>query len=188
MTFTDWLAQTLKQLNLYNPVLIGHSMSGKLALNAAAAYPKLISSVILVAPSPPTQEPMEEEERQRMLNHPNKKEAETTVEQSSNRRLNNKQKSLAIETQLVVNHQTWKWWLLEGMNHSISDQLSKITIPVHLLASSDDPVIPINLLQKDLKVLPQDVKEVITQDIGHLIPLEAPKWLAIEIRQLVNAG
>lgn len=187
-SFTNWIAQTLKQLSLPNPVLIGHSMSGKLALSVAAEYPNLVSSIILVAPSPPTHEPMEEEERQRMLNHPNESEAETTVEQSSNLKLKPVQKSLAIRTQLMVDHQTWKWWLFEGTNHSISDKLGQISIPVHLLASSDDPNIPIEFLKNDLKQLTQDIEEVVTQDVGHLLPLETPGWVAKHIRQFVDVS
>ena len=184
--FTDWISQTLSWLELSNPVLIGHSMSGKLALNVAAAYPDLVSRVILVAPSPPTKEPLEEEERKRMLNHPVLSEAKITVQQSSNLNLTEEQESLAAETQMLVDHETWKWWLIEGMNQSISDRLSKIAVPVHLLASSDDPVIPLQFLRRDLRKSVQGFEETIIKEVGHLLPLESPRWVAQQVRNIVK--
>lgn len=51
--FAEWIAQTLLDHDVDSCTLIGHSMSGKLALEVAAKYPKLkTKQVILVAPSP----------------------------------------------------------------------------------------------------------------------------------------
>jgi pimeloyl-ACP methyl ester carboxylesterase len=183
---TDWIAQKLQQLNLEDTVLVGHSMSGKLALSVATLYPELVTKVILVAPSPPTQEPMEEEERQRMLRHPDENEAKTTVNQSSNFELEAEKKQLAINNQLNVDHGTWRWWLLEGMNESITNTIHQISTPIFLLTSVDDPVISYDFLKKDFNTSIQDIKEFTIEKAGHLLPLENPDWIAEKIRTIVG--
>ncbi|MFZ1784875.1 MAG: alpha/beta hydrolase [Ferruginibacter sp.] len=50
-TFTNWetgIAGYIKENNIKNPVLIGHSMGGGLALAIAADYPELVKTIIVV--------------------------------------------------------------------------------------------------------------------------------------------
>ncbi|WKN43277.1 alpha/beta fold hydrolase [Tunicatimonas pelagia] len=185
-SYTQWITKTLESLGLSACTLVGHSMSGKLALSVAATNPDHINHVVLVAPSPPTQEPMEEAERQRMLNHPNLSEAIKTVKGATRAVLTEEQRSLAIATQLAVDHPTWRWWLTDGMNYSIADQVARIKTPVHLLASKDDPVIPFRPLCAELKKLIPHIQINAIKNIGHLLPLEEPKWLASQIKNIVR--
>ncbi len=184
--FTQWILKAIESLGLSNCTLVGHSMSGKLALSVAAKNIGKVERVVLVAPSPPTREPMEESECERMLKHPNLSEAEKTVEGSVKNVLTNERQSLAIETQLIVDHNTWRWWLLDGMNHSIADRVAQVKIPVHLLASKDDPVIPFQPLCAELKNLLPNIQIDTVKGVGHLLPLEDPKWLASQINTVVK--
>lgn len=49
--YTRWLLEVLNALGLDQAVLIGNSMGGFLALRFAAAYPRRVSALILLAPS-----------------------------------------------------------------------------------------------------------------------------------------
>ena len=129
---------------------------------------------------------MPNEERQRLLNrHPSEENAATTVENSTHLALNAEQRSLAIHTHTIAADSAWRWWLQTGMHHSIADQLDKIRVPVMVIASPDDPVIPfeVGVVQR----LPH--AHLITfPEIGHLMPFEAPERLAQVIREQVRSG
>lgn len=185
--YSQFIRDALAELELERVVLIGHSMGGKLALQVAADLgADRLERVILVAPSPPTQEPMPEDERKRMLsNHHDDDVAMTTVDGASQKPLPESRKALAVRTHTQAEDNTWRWWLLDGMNHSIADQLEQIQVPVSVIASADDPVIPWDTIQQEVMALLSEATLIKLSDIGHLIPLEAPEQLAQSIRSYV---
>ena len=163
-------------------------MGGKIALQAAADGIEGLEQVILVAPSPPTQEPMPDEERDRMLqDHHNPEVASTTVDGAAQQPLPAIRRAIAMRTHTQAEDQTWRWWLLDGMNHSIAEQMSAVQLPVTVIASKDDPVIPWETIQTEVMgCLPQS-KLVTYTHVGHLLPLEVPVPLAESIRGAVAA-
>lgn len=178
---------TLASLDIEDYTLVGHSMGGKIALQIAAQENRPPQQVILIAPSPPTQEPMPDEEKQRLLdNHPSQDNAETTVTNATQKLLSKEQQALAIQTHMAVEEAAWRWWLLEGMNHVIAEQVSQLLIPVTILASKDDPVIPYDTICQEVFELIPDAKLVTTQGVGHLIPLEATDWVVQQVRQVTT--
>jgi pimeloyl-ACP methyl ester carboxylesterase len=183
--YSDFVWEALAGLGVDHFVLVGHSMGGKIALQmAAASVLEEPHKVILVAPSPPTQEPMPEEERERLLQHHTDPEnAETTVDQATLQPLSDTQRAIAIQNHTLATDSAWRWWLLEGMNQVISDRLRHLKTPVTVVASTDDPVIPFDILQSELiEKLPQAEMVKLSQ-VGHLLPLEAPERIAEVIHQ-----
>ncbi len=179
---------TLAQLGISSYTLIGHSMGGKIAVQvAAAANAGAVKQLILLAPSPPTIERMPAAEKQRMLRHPNAAVAEKTVQQATIASLTTQQHTLAVDTQLCIDENTWRWWLLQGMNHSIEDQVPLINFPITVLASKDDPAITFEMIQQDVMPVLTTANLITTADLGHLLPLEAPAWVAGQIRAAVAA-
>lgn len=177
----------LQQLGIESYTLVGHSMGGKIALQMAANQAVGLQRVILIAPSPATQEPMPPDEKGRLLkNHPSRENAETTVESATVKDLSAEQREVAIATHTKVEYSVWRWWLLEGMNHSIADQMPQIQVPVTVIASKDAPVIPYKTLQRDVVDLIENAQLITTQDVGHLIPLEQPEFVAAQIRCAVG--
>ena len=95
-------------------------------------------------------------------------------------------RAIAIETHMKIEDGPWRWWLREGMNHSIADQMPQISMPVTVLASKDDPVIGYDLVESDVLAVIPGSKGVTIEGVGHLIPLEAPDWVAAQLRQIVG--
>jgi len=184
--YADTISQTLADLNLKNYSLIGHSMGGKLALQVAINCDFSPQQIILIAPSPPTQEPMPEAEKQRLLDHhPSTENAATTIKNATQKPLDKEQYAVAIQTHKIVEDAAWRWWLLEGMNHSIADKIVQLHIPVTVLASKDDPVISYSLIQSDVIGLLPNAKLITIENVGHLIPLETAEWTATQLRQII---
>lgn len=181
---SSYILDTLTKLEINQYSLVGHSMGGKIALQVVSAAPSgSIENLILLAPSPPTVERMPEEEKERMLHHPDRAEAENTVDNVTVKALTKEQYSLAVETQLIIDHPTWQWWLLEGMDHSIATNAKELSVPVTVLASEDDPAITYEMVKNEvMPILPQAVL-VTTEGVGHLMPIEDPAWVAKQIKQ-----
>ncbi|MGI4020051.1 MAG: alpha/beta fold hydrolase [Janthinobacterium lividum] len=181
--YASFIRKKLESMNVESYVLIGHSMSGKLAVDVTANDPNFaVKQLILVAPSPPTAEQISDEELQKRLNHPDQKQAEIAVEKSTILPLSEAQRALIIKNNLESDNKTWRWWLISGRNHSIIEDSSRLFLPITVLASEDDPSISFeSILNETIPHLP-DAKLVTTKGVGHLIPIEAPEWLAEQIK------
>lgn len=185
--FAQFINQSIADLGLKDYTICGHSMGAKLVLYAAqistGVKPK---NIILIAPSPPTVENMDDEERKRMLKHPNKEEAENTVIGATQKKLRKKRFDYAVESQLRIDETTWNWWLKEGMNNNIAERIQGLEIPSFVIFSKDDPVIEPDAIHEE--VLPNLSKPSVTalSRIGHLVPMEAPRRLARQIKRITE--
>lgn len=183
--YADAVLQELTHLGVENYIVVGHSMGGKIALQMALSSDRSPQQVMLIAPSPPTREPMPENEKRRLLdNHPSEDNARTTISNATRQSLSEKQLMQAIAAHTIVKDTAWRWWLLEGMEHSITERMPQLHLPVTLLASQDDPVIPYDTIQSDVIDIIPNAHLVTTRSVGHLIPLEAADWVATQLRQL----
>ncbi|RYE21992.1 MAG: alpha/beta fold hydrolase [Sphingobacteriaceae bacterium] len=183
---SSFIRQKLESMDIESYVLVGHSMSGKIAVNMAANDPNMaIKQLILVAPSPPTVEQIPDEDLQKMLNHPNQQQAENTVKSITIKPISSEQQELIIRNNLETDRKTWDWWCLQGTKHSIAEDTEHLFLPITLLTSEDDPAISFkSILEEAIPNLP-DVKLITVKGVGHLIPMEAPEWLAAEIEKAI---
>ncbi len=184
--FASFIRQKLEDSGIESYVLVGHSMSGKIAVDMAANDPNFaVKQLILVAPSPPTVEQISEEDLQKMLNHPDRQQAESTAKSITIKPISEEQRDLIIQNNLQTDQKTWNWWCLQGTKHSIADDAQHLFLPVTVIASEDDPAISFkSILEEAMPNLP-DAKLVTTKGVGHLIPIEAPEWLAAEIEKAI---
>ncbi len=186
--YATFVQDALNAVNISSYILIGHSMSGKIAVEMAAqGHGKAMQQLILLAPSPPAIERMPEAEKERMLNHPNKKVAEDTVRKIIVKPISSEQFETAVVTQLEIDETVWRWWINTGMNTPLRHDTKHLNgVPVTVVTSADDPCITLKMIHEDvLPNLPEDVKLITCAGIGHLYPMEDAEWLAEVIRSEV---
>ena len=180
--FAEFVLQELAAKKIEKYSLVGHSMGAKIAVQIAATVPKnTIRQLILVAPSPPTFEETQEKEKEQMLHHTEPGVAEKLIKSAIKISLTDNQFALALNTQLATDETTWRWWILDGMKHSIANQIQHLDIPVTVLASEDDPVITPEVIKEQVMPYLNNAQLITTKGIGHLSPFEAPEWIAQQI-------
>lgn len=185
--FSKYIIQCIEDLKLKNYTLCGHSMGAKLALYAT----KLMvdnrpSKIILLAPSPPTTENMSGEKKKRMLNHPDKEEAKKTVTGAIVKNLGKKKYDYAVDSQLRVDKKTWDWWLKQGMKHNIADRIKDLDVSTFIIYSKNDPVIDTDSIYNEVLPYLERPSVIALGNIGHLIPMEAPRKLARQIKRITK--
>lgn len=186
-SFAEYVEKQLESLGITTYTLIGHSMGGKIAMQIAVNDTKgSVKQLILIAPSPPTTEPLSEDEKKHMLHHPNLKEAERSVDRAIKQTLTEEQYKLAVETQLMVDELAWRWWILQGMKHSIAEKAELLVLPITVLASEDDPVMTSEVINQRVMPVLKQAKLITTHSVGHLSPLEVPEWIATQIRNIMH--
>lgn len=183
--YANYINDFIIDQKLLHYVIVGHSMSAKLALLAASKILVKPNQLILVAPSPPTIEKMTEPQRLRMLNHPDKEEAITTVKNSILNNLSAEKFEHAVNTQLNVKGKAWQWWIEEGMLTSIATDIEDLDILTTVIASENDPVIPLTAIKKEVLPYLRNNQLIVYKHCGHLIPLELPEELPEELARTI---
>ena len=185
--FAEFVQKELDSVGIKIYSLVGHSMGGKIAMQIAANVSEnTIQQLILVAPSPPTTEDTPEKEKERMLHHTDPGAAEKLIKGAVKKSLTDEQFKLALKTQLATDDTTWRWWILDGMKHSIADKIHHIDIPITILASDDDPVMTPEVIKEQVMPYLNNAKLVKTKGVGHLSPFEVPEWIAQHIRSAMK--
>ena len=185
--YSKYIIQCIADLKLENYILCGHSMGAKLVLYASKLMSdKMPTKLILIAPSPPTVEKMSATEKKRMLKHPDKNEAIQTVKGAAIKNIRKNRFQYAVDSQLRIDETTWSWWLLKGMQNNIADRIKDLNVPTYLIFSKNDPVIAHEAIYKEVLPYLKRPSLITIGNVGHLIPLEAPRKLARQIRRIVN--
>ncbi len=185
--FASYALQLLAELNVNQYTLIGHSMGGKVAMLAAAEAPAgQVEQLILFAPSPPTVERMPDNEKQEMLVHPSAEAATANIKKNSVQPLSTDAYEIAVATNYIVDGNTWRWWIEQGMNDSIAPLVADLQMPVTVIASKDDKAITPEMIKNDVMPNLKGARLIETQGLGHLYPLEQPGYVAEIIKQLVK--
>lgn len=187
--YADDTAALTRALGIKQYVLVGHSMGGKIALSLASRRPPGLHSLILLAPSPPTPEPIDDTERTRLLStHAQRASAEETVRRITAQSLSSPLFAQAVEDSLHSSQLAWKAWLLYGSREDISLQTPRIDVPVLVAAGEADPVLPSELLQREVLARLTRGQMTILPGSGHLSPLEVPALVADLIARTLAHG
>lgn len=171
----DDVAAVLREKNIVSFVLIGHSMSGKVAMALAARQPSGLQSLLLLSPSPPLPEPIPDEDRQKMLRTYGQREAaEDTFRQITEKPLPEAAHAQIVADNLRTANVAWDAWLLEGSKEDIAGQMPLITVPVHLLVGVDDRAVKPGVSETmTMPYLSTATFETVA-GAGHLLPWETP--------------
>ena len=159
-------------LSLERYVLIGHSMGGKVALSVASHRPAGLEGLVLIAPSPPTPEPMRADERTRLLRSHGSREAAIATNRSISRLpIEPAAFEALLEDNLRCKGAAWTAWLESGSLETV--ELGVIDLPTLLIAGEHDPVIPLELLTREVAPHLTEYRLEVIAGAGHLLPLEA---------------
>lgn len=176
----DQVDNTIRQLGLRNCILVGHSMTGKVAVVLAARKPDYLRGLVLVAPSPPGPQPMTEADRDKQRAYGKTRgEAEAFVDESSSVRLPDDTREIAIADAQRVNLEAWRAWVDHGSREDWSARLGTLDYPVLLVCGELDEQVPGPEEQRrtTLAAFPNSQIEIIP-GAGHLMPQQTPQALS----------
>ena len=188
------VVEAITHLGLKDYVLVGHSMGGKIALALVAGQgcPAGLRALALVAPSPATPEPMPDEERARLLaGYCSADAARETLSKIAAAPLPRSLADKVVADEVRVAYPAWHAWLERGSVADISARLTRVRVPVFLLAGEKDANITARLLKREIAdQLPTEFAHdpETVPDAAHLLPLEAPSAVADFIRRAANNG
>lgn len=176
----DQVDATIQELGLEQCILVGHSMTGKVAVAMASRKPNYLRGLVLVGPSPTTPQPMTEDEREQQLRYGKSlEEAQAFVDQASAHRLPDEVRAVAIADAQQVNLNAWRAWVTDGSREDWSQRLALMDYPTLLICGADDHQVPDPEEQRrtTLAALPNHQVKVIP-GAGHLMPMQTPQALS----------
>ncbi|MDO7845142.1 alpha/beta hydrolase [Hymenobacter sp. M29] len=180
LAYADWIAAFIEQHGAGEFTLIGHSMSGKMALALAARQPAGLRRLVLLSPSPPAGEPMTEQDRAASLAAYGKpEEAEKTFRKITCQPLAPELRAHVIADNLRSTQPAWDIWLEHGTREDITRLMPQLAVPCHLLVGEGDQAItPASQRTLTLPLLPAGTPFTVVPGAGHLLPLEAAQAVA----------
>ena len=169
------VANLLRIRNAQDFVLVGHSMSGKVALMLASRQPAGLQSLLLVSPSPPVPEPIPDDERQKLLNgYGNRLAAEQTLKNITASSVSQTVHEQIIADDLRTARPAWDAWLLDGSKEDISARMKTISVPVRIIVGSNDRALPPDVQPRLVMPYLNGATLSIVDGAGHLLPWEVP--------------
>lgn len=167
---------TIRNLNLPNVVLVGHSMTCKVAMVIAAQQPAYLRGLMLVGPSPLSPQPMSDAERDTQLAFENRRDqAEAFVDGASAQRLTDAIREVAIADVMASNRAAFRAWARTGMLEDWSSRVDPIVCPTLIVCGECDSSVPDADAQRALTLPHLRAGRIVTiPDAGHLMPMETP--------------
>lgn len=171
-------------------VLVGHSMSAKVALliarRAADGDKRLagLSGLVLAAGSPPSPEPMPGGKREEMLGwfegdmSQSRREADGFIRANVSDRLPDALHERAVADVLRMSRQAWRHWLERGSREDLAGSIGRIDIPALLLAGADDAALGPDAQQALTLPHLTAARLEIVENAAHLLPMEQPDRIA----------
>jgi pimeloyl-ACP methyl ester carboxylesterase len=187
-TLADDVIGVIADLGLKSFVLVGHSMGGKVAQLLAARRPEGLKRLVLVAPAPPTALDVPEEQRRGIITVYQAREGvEVAIGRLTVLPLSKTHREQVIEDSLSGAPDAKRAWPEEGMIRDISNEASKILVPVHVIVGGADNVETESSLRAAFGGVLPATEFTVLPGVGHLAPLEAPAELAGAIKAVLTA-
>ncbi len=192
----DLVEAALRAANLDRFLLVGHSMSGKVAMVLArrfedAADPRLLG-MVLVAPSPPSPEPIPGDKRSSMIDTLGT-EREGDLDRARSYITKNEERDIpapvverAANEVLKMNRAAWLSWLTNGSKEDWSERVGVLSLPVLVIAGELDRSLGPD--QQKALTMPhlRNAHLAIVAGCSHLIPMERPEQMAAMLRKFTQ--
>ena len=179
-TLADDVVGIVDDLGLKKFIIIGHSMGGKVAQLVAARQPQGLEELILMAPAPPTGLGVPEKQRQGMIASYQTREGVMGI--ISALPLSEAYREQIIEDALRGSPGAKRAWPETGMIEDISEQASRITVPVRVIVGSADVVETEPSLRAAFGKANSSTEFIVLPGVSHMAPLEATAEVADAIR------
>ena len=186
----DCFEETIAQLNLGPFVLVGHSMTGKVAAVLASREIPGLQKLVLLTPSPLSPEPIAPEDRATMLAQviPTRADAEQYIRTNSALPIRAEIFERAVEDRLRANPAAWRAWLESGSCEDWGGRVPSLPLPTLVIAAEKDKSLGPEVQERlTMPHLQQGRLEVVPQS-GHLVPLEASDKLVELLRDFAEDG
>jgi hypothetical protein len=188
----DAVAETINAAGLQRYVLVGHSMSGTVAMvlarRAQDAADERLAGLVLVAPSPPGPEPMEESKRSMMLgllgerHDDDRARARSYITKNELRDIPPAVEERASQEVMRMNRTAWVAWITKGSKEDHSQFVGILDLPALVLAGDQD--LSLGPKQQAELTLPHLRRgDLITvKNCSHLVPMEQPSAMTALLR------
>jgi pimeloyl-ACP methyl ester carboxylesterase len=181
----DAVAATIEAAGLRRYVLVGHSMSGTVAMvlarRAQDAADERLAGLVLVAPSPPGPEPMDDSKRSMMVgllgerHDDDRARARAYITKNELRDIPPAVEERASLEVLRMNRTAWVAWVTKGTREDHAEFVGVLDIPALVIAG-----------EKDLSLGPRQQAEltlphlrrgdlIMVKHCSHLVPMEQPE-------------
>lgn len=185
-------AEVINSLNLRRYVLVGHSMSGKIAqILASRAGAELGLTVapeklVLITPTPLGQEVGDDSVRDYLLAAKKTREdADEFIRTHSAIALPPYLHERTVQDYLRASRSAWEAWLWNGVVEDWIDRCSLVETETLLIAALQDPMWGPEM-QQHLTMPHLSSVHMQTIDCGHLVPVEAPEALATMLTDFIG--
>ena len=194
----DAVEGAVREFGAERYVLVGHSMSGKVAMVLARREAGRVGSglagLILVAPSPPSPEPMTQEKRGGMVAGLGERRGEVEdwakakayITKNESRDLPDAVMERAAREVLRMNRTAWVAWVMHGSMEDWRERVGVLELPALVVAGRKDGGLgPEAQEELTMPHLRDGVLRVV-ETSSHLVPMEAPEVLAGMMREFVG--
>lgn len=175
------IGDLLKYLAPAPVILVGHSMSGKAAMVAAAQGPANLAGLVLVAPSPLAGEPMDDAARADMrIANTSRERAEQFTRAGFAHAPSPEIFETAVEDVLRSSDAAYHAWPDEGTREDWSTRVTSLPVRSLLIVGEKDKAIAPELQRQQTLPLVSATggRMHLLPDTAHLIPYERPDLLA----------
>lgn len=181
----DQVDRCIAAAGLSGCVLVGHSMSAKVAALLAARAPSYLRGLVLVTASPPSPEPMSAASRRKLLAFDGSRcAAAAYIDGITANRLPDALREIAIVDAMRASLAAWRRWVTHGSQEDCSSSVGVLSLPALVVAGAGDPSLG-KEIQCD-RVMPHCRQaRLAVIDGGHALPFENPDALHREIEGFV---
>ncbi|MDC7226446.1 MAG: alpha/beta hydrolase [Spirochaetales bacterium] len=188
----------ISKLQMKNPVLLGHSAGGNLALRLAIKYPEKFSSLILISPGIYTEIPpplirqlmelglFKKMSIEVIRSFPNQIDRLLAGNYFNPELITSEMKENYLQPSLLENWDQALWEYLIAQDDSIiAERLKEIELPVLIIQGREDEVVPPSDNKKAAGILP-NAELLFLENCGHVAHEEQPDAVAAAVKAFIS--